>query len=146
MVTGIIICNAHRQVALLYYFYVTYNFNHKRVSESSLESFVIRLFREENKEGFVKAFSENAEAIVNLGFAGLEKCLRNLFLKQVFFWPRFQVDLAKELDGASAEVIELRVPLTRKMKEIQFSILSVMDTCIKVGSTLPMMKVCYKLL
>lgn len=54
--------------------------------------------------------------------------LKNLFLRKVSLWPRFQVTVAESLEGhRKAEVIELEVPMTDKMREIQNAILECVE-------------------
>ena len=38
--------------------------------------------------GFIKAFSDAPEPFTN-GFCQLERVMRNLFLKNVYLWPRY---------------------------------------------------------
>ncbi|KAJ1803744.1 DNA repair protein RAD16, partial [Coemansia sp. RSA 2599] len=100
LVTGAIVCNA------------------SRITAESIEAFALRVIRQQNPQSFVKALSDAPEAFT-LGFAPLEKTLKVLGLRHVHLWPRFQVDVQKELAAASAPVVELRQPLTRAMVELQ---------------------------
>jgi DNA excision repair protein ERCC-4 len=56
-VHGILVANAHR------------------VSDASTEAFILRLFREGNPHGFVKAFSDEPEAL-SRGFGKAEAVLK----------------------------------------------------------------------
>ncbi|KAJ2856290.1 DNA repair protein RAD16 [Coemansia erecta] len=100
LVTGAIVCNA------------------SRITAESIEAFVLRVIQQQSPQSFVKALSDAPEAFT-LGFAPLEKTLKVLGLRHVHLWPRFQVDIQKELAAASAPVVELRQPLTRAMVELQ---------------------------
>lgn len=60
--------------------------------EASYESFALKLFRESNQAGFIKAFSDRPEAFA-AGFNRLEKTLRYLHVDQVYFYPRFHVQI-----------------------------------------------------
>lgn len=83
-----------------------------------------------NKVGFLKAFSDNPEPFTT-GFAPLASMLRNLFLRKSSLWPRFHVTVAKSLEGRrKAEVIELEVPMTDNMKDIQNAILECVEVSI----------------
>ena len=83
-----------------------------------------------NKVGFLKAFSDNPEPFTT-GFAPLASMMRNLFLRKPSLWPRFHVTVAKSLEGRKiAEVIELEVPLTDSMKDIQNAILECVEVSI----------------
>ena len=83
-----------------------------------------------NKVGFLKAFSDNPEPFTT-GFAPLASMMRNLFLRKPSLWPRFHVTVAKSLEGRKkAEVIELEVPMTDGMRDIQNAILECVEVSI----------------
>ncbi|PKK19999.1 hypothetical protein A306_00000259, partial [Columba livia] len=56
LITGILVYKAHR------------------IIESCQEAFILRLYRQKNKEGFIKAFTDNATSILDI----LNACLREL--------------------------------------------------------------------
>lgn len=100
------------------------------MAATSIESFIIRIYRQANKAGFLKAFSDSAEPFTT-GFAPLANMMRNLFLRKASLWPRFHVTVAESLEGhRKAEVIELEVPISEKMREIQNAVLECIDICI----------------
>ncbi|TQS35908.1 hypothetical protein Golomagni_03658 [Golovinomyces magnicellulatus] len=102
----------------------------ERVVATSLEAFILRIFRQRNKIGFVKAFSDSPEPFTN-GFAPLSTMLRNLFLRDVSLWPRFQVVVAQALEGEKkAEVIELEVQMSESMRDIQNAIIECVEVSI----------------
>lgn len=82
-----------------------------------------------NKAGFLKAFSDDPLPFTT-GFAPLASMMRNLFLRKPSLWPRFHVTVAKSLEGRKkAEVIELEVPMTDGMRDIQNAIVE----CVQVS-------------
>lgn len=94
---------------------------------TSLEAFVVRVYRQSNKRGFLKAFSDSPEPFTT-GFAPLAKMLNNLFLQKPSLWPRFHVTVSEALEGhRKAEVIELEVPMSSKMREIQNAVLECVE-------------------
>ena len=102
----------------------------ERVSATSIEAFIIRVFRQANKVGFIKAFSDSPEHFTT-GFAPLATMMRNLFLRKPSLWPRFHVTVAKSLEGRKkAEVIELEVPMTDSMRDIQNAVLECVEVSI----------------
>lgn len=102
-----------------------------KVLATSLEAFIIRVYRQSNKSGFLKAFSDSPEPFTT-GFAPLANMLRNLFLRKASLWPRFHVSVAESLEGnRKAEVIELEVPMSDKMREIQNAVLE----CVEISIT-----------
>ncbi|KAK0387945.1 hypothetical protein NLU13_4189 [Sarocladium strictum] len=112
MVTGLVVLHADRVVA------------------TSLEAFILRVYRQKNKNGFLKAFSDNPDPFTT-GFSPLTNMLRNLFLKKASLWPRFHVTVAQSLEGKKkAEVIELEVPMTDSMKDIQTAIMECVEVSI----------------
>ncbi|KAM5439585.1 DNA repair protein RAD16 [Microsporum ferrugineum] len=113
LITGIIVLHAEKVVA------------------TALEAFIIRIYRQFNKDGMLKAFSDTPEPFTT-GFAPLSNMLRNLFLQKTSLWPRFQVTVAESLEGhRKAEVIELEVPMTDKMREIQNAVLECVEVNIR---------------
>ncbi|KAI9599649.1 hypothetical protein BDF19DRAFT_429396 [Syncephalis fuscata] len=110
LITGVIVVNAHK------------------VTGHSLEAFILRLYRNENTNGFLKALSEVPEGFSG-GFAPLESSLKALQLRKTLLWPRFHVDVKASLD-TSAKVIELRQPMTERMKQIQSAIIDCLDACL----------------
>jgi DNA excision repair protein ERCC-4 len=111
-ITGIVVLHADRIVA------------------TSTEAFIIRIYRQINKSGFLKAFSDSPEPFTT-GFAPLANYMRNLFLRKTSLWPRFHVTVAESLEGhRKAEVIELEVPMTDKMREIQNAVLECVEISI----------------
>ncbi|KAJ5376879.1 DNA repair protein [Penicillium cosmopolitanum] len=102
----------------------------EKVVATSLEAFIARVYRQKNKNGFLKAFSDSPEPFTT-GFAPLANMLRNLFLRKASLWPRFHVSVAEALEGnRKAEVIELEVPMSTKMREIQNAVLECVDISI----------------
>ncbi|KAF9110385.1 hypothetical protein BGX27_006437 [Mortierella sp. AM989] len=112
LITGILVANAHRVVA------------------TSTEAFILRLFRQGNSEGFVKAFSDQPE-VFSTGFATLEKTLKLLYLRKVNLWPRFHITVTESLESHATDVIEIRQPMTKSMKTIQSAIIDCMDACLQ---------------
>lgn len=65
------------------------------------------------------------------GFSPLSTMLRNLFLRKASLWPRFHVSVAQSLEGRKkAEVIELEVPMTDGMRNIQNAVLECVEVSI----------------
>ncbi|OJD18064.1 hypothetical protein AJ78_01894 [Emergomyces pasteurianus Ep9510] len=113
IITGVIVLHAEKIVA------------------TSLEAFIIRIYRQFNKVGFLKAFSDSPEPFTT-GFNPLSNMMRNLFLRKPSLWPRFQVSVAESLEGRKkAEVIELEIPMTDKMRDIQNAVLECVEANIR---------------
>jgi DNA excision repair protein ERCC-4 len=119
-ITGIVVLHADKVVA------------------TSLEAFILRIYRQKNKVGFLKAFSDNPDPFT-AGFSPLATMMRNLFLRKASLWPRFHVTVAQSLEGKKkAEVIELEVPMTDAMRDIQNAIMECVEVSIhelKKGNT-----------
>ncbi|EFQ85442.1 hypothetical protein CFE70_003519 [Pyrenophora teres f. teres 0-1] len=111
-VTGIVVLHAERVVA------------------TSLEAFILRIYRQKNKTGFLKAFSDTPEPFTT-GFSPLTNMMKNLFLTKPALYPRFHVAVANSLEGRKkAEVIELEVPMTEAMQDIQNAVLACVEASI----------------
>lgn len=106
------------------------------IKETSNESFIVNLYRDQNEWGFIKAFSDDPEAFT--GFTPLYTRLKNLKLSNTLLWPRFHVDVIESLSFRNKKhhidlkrVNELNVPLSYKMNRIQQAILTCIDECLK---------------
>lgn len=103
--------------------------NHaERVNETSIEAFILRVYKEENQEGFIKAFSDSPESFT--GFSPLQTTLQYLQLRKVLLWPRFHMTIRECLEERKVEVIELYQPLSNSMNEIQSAILECIEACV----------------
>ncbi|KAJ1391525.1 hypothetical protein B484DRAFT_408714, partial [Ochromonadaceae sp. CCMP2298] len=100
-----------------------------RISDTSMDAFVLRVYRERNRLGFVKAFSEDPEALQH-GFGKVERLMRTLFVRRLYLWPRFRLEISRALERRQPEVIELSLALTPHMKTVQAAVLVAMNTCI----------------
>ncbi|KAI0321403.1 hypothetical protein OF83DRAFT_1168456 [Amylostereum chailletii] len=107
LITGILILHAERVTAL------------------SLEAFIVRLYREKNKVGFLKAFSDEPEHITS-GLSPLKNVLKELQVRTVHIYPRFHQAVKDSLERKRADVVELYQPMTDSMKDIHSAIVECM--------------------
>lgn len=127
-ITGIVVLHADKYALLERLIDCSLMFS--RVVATSLEAFILRIYRQRNSVGFLKAFSDNPEPFMT-GFSPLATMMRNLFLRKASLWPRFHISVAKSLEGRrKAEVIELEVPMTESMKDIQNAVLECVEVSI----------------
>ena len=102
----------------------------EKVITTSSEAFIVRVFRQFNKIGFVKAFTDAPEPLIS-SYAPLGAMLRNLFLRKPALYPRFHASVAQSLEGRKkADVIELEIPMTNAMVKIQQAVLDCVELCI----------------
>ncbi|EPY49939.1 DNA repair endonuclease XPF [Schizosaccharomyces cryophilus OY26] len=101
-----------------------------RIVSTGTEAFIIRLYREKNKTGFIKAFSDDPERFL-MGINALSNALRCMFLRHVFIYPRFHVDVTESLEKTPADVIELNVDFTDSQKSIQSCLLSCIEATVR---------------
>ncbi|KAJ7176197.1 hypothetical protein C8R43DRAFT_1057490 [Mycena crocata] len=97
----------------------------ERVTPLVLEAFIVRLYREKNKTGFLKAFTDQPEYITS-GMSPLKNIMKELQLRTVHIYPRFQEDIKKSLERRKADVIELFQPLSEPMADIHHAIIQCM--------------------
>eukprot|EP00616_Rhizochromulina_sp_CCMP1243_P013390 CAMPEP_0118967860 /NCGR_PEP_ID=MMETSP1173-20130426/5182_1 /TAXON_ID=1034831 /ORGANISM="Rhizochromulina marina cf, Strain CCMP1243" /LENGTH=201 /DNA_ID=CAMNT_0006916893 /DNA_START=54 /DNA_END=656 /DNA_ORIENTATION=- len=71
-----------------------------RVTETSSEGFILRIFRQANRSGFVKAFSEDPEHL-SRGFSKAQKVLQACFLRRLYLWPRFRAEVIRSLNAGT---------------------------------------------
>ncbi|KAG1841602.1 hypothetical protein C8R48DRAFT_738799 [Suillus tomentosus] len=107
LITGLIVLHAEKVTAL------------------SLEAFIVRLYREKNKAGFLKAFSDQPEHITS-GMSPLKNIMKELQLRRVHIYPRFHEDVKNTLETRKADVIELYQRLTEPMEAIHHAIVQCM--------------------
>ncbi|KAH0822060.1 hypothetical protein GEV33_000731 [Tenebrio molitor] len=111
-ITGFIILRAHK------------------VLESCQEAFALRLFRQSNKTGFIKAFSNSVQSFT-MGFGHVERVMRTLFVKELYIWPRFHSMVIQSLKQYEPQVVELHVPISENMSNMQTYILELMNMTVK---------------
>ncbi|PWN40252.1 hypothetical protein IE81DRAFT_325773 [Ceraceosorus guamensis] len=90
------------------------------------ESFIARMYREENKDGFLKAFSDDADRFA-IGLSPLQTVLGQLRIREVRVWPRFHKSVIRDLGSGRGDVIQLHQPLSRSMRAIQTAIVECLD-------------------
>lgn len=112
LISGIIVLRAHQ------------------IIESCQEAFALRLYRQSNKTGFVKAFTSNAESFT-YGYGHIEKMMRNLFVTELYIWPRFHALTRKALKQFEPTVVELHIPMSTRMVSIQSNLLEIMNFLVK---------------
>ncbi|KAI5116627.1 hypothetical protein M0805_009613 [Coniferiporia weirii] len=98
----------------------------EKITALSLEAFIIRLFREKNSAGCVKAFSDAPEHITS-GFYPLKAIMKELQLSRVHIYPRFHVEIKRALERRRADVVELYQGLSASMQDIHHSIVQCMS-------------------
>ncbi|TFK38811.1 hypothetical protein BDQ12DRAFT_683398 [Crucibulum laeve] len=102
----------------------------EKVTPLVLEAFIVRLFREKNKDGFVKAFTDQPEHIIS-GLSPLKNIMKELQLRGVHIFPRFQEDVKKSLERRRADVVELSQELTEAMSNIHHAIIQCMNSTLQ---------------
>ncbi|XP_055925203.1 DNA repair endonuclease XPF-like [Argiope bruennichi] len=112
LITGMVVFRAHK------------------ILESCQEAFILRLYRMKNTKGFIKAISSNAAAFTR-GFSQVQRIMRNLFVRNLFLWPRFHAVVASSIERAKPDVEEIHVPMTNAMTSIQIALLDLMNVCVK---------------
>jgi len=97
----------------------------------SNESFILEIYRSQNRWGFIKGFSEVPESFI-MEFSPLMKRMKELRFKNVLLWPRFRVEISSVLNknSDSNKVIEVKVSLTNSMSQIQFGLIECLKKCI----------------
>ncbi|KAI0365205.1 hypothetical protein BV20DRAFT_954830 [Pilatotrama ljubarskyi] len=99
----------------------------ERVTPTSAEAFIVRLYREKNKNGFLKAFSDQPEHITS-GMSPLRTILKELQLRTVHIYPRFHAEIKESLDRKTPDIVELHQEMTEAMSEIHHAIVQCMTT------------------
>lgn len=99
----------------------------EKISPLVLEAFIVRLYREKNKKGFLKAFTDQPEHITS-GLSPLKSIMKELQLRTVHIYPRFHEGIKQSLERRRADVVELSQHLTEGMADIHQAIIQCMTT------------------
>lgn len=103
----------------------------ERVTDLSNESFIVHMYRQQNKWGFIKALSDTAEDFAT-GFSPLHRKLKDLRLKKILLWPRFHIEASSSLLNKDTKTVtEVKVFMTDYMKHIQTGLLACLQKCIE---------------
>ena len=103
-----------------------------RCTDESSEGFILRIFRQSNRHGFIKAFSDEPHTLAS-GFFGLDKIMKALHLRSLALYPRFHLAVQASLSSAAAaspDVHEMYQPLTPAMDLIQRALIECIDLCL----------------
>ena len=109
---GLIICNAHSY------------------TEVSMEAFILRLYRQNNKSGFIYAFTDEAEHLLR-EFGSVSRLLKYMYLSKLYLYPRNLPLVSNLLNSRQPNLIEYSLQLTPLMKSIQSALFVAMETCVK---------------
>ncbi|XP_033113950.1 DNA repair endonuclease XPF-like isoform X2 [Anneissia japonica] len=112
LISGILISKAHR------------------VLNTYQEAFILRLYREKNKTGFIKAFSDQPQAFSS-SFCQIDHLMKILFVRKLHLWPRFHASVNAFLEKHQPDVVELQLSMTPRMQAIQTSILDIISACLQ---------------
>lgn len=110
-VSGIVVWDAHR------------------VTDTSSEAFILRLFRQRNKVGFIKGVSDSPESFSG-GFFKVEKVMKSLFVKKLYLWPRFHVSVSGALAVSPVDLVELKQNMSPALAGVQSAIIDAIDACL----------------
>uniref|UniRef100_A0A914CEA7 DNA repair endonuclease XPF n=1 Tax=Acrobeloides nanus TaxID=290746 RepID=A0A914CEA7_9BILA len=95
------------------------------------ESFILRLFRERKKGGFVKAFTDNPIRITSGGLGQLQRLMDKLYIKRIRIVPRFDVDVKRSYDRQPATLTEINLDLPLSWRKVRSGLVDIIRTCVK---------------
>ncbi|CAE6448788.1 unnamed protein product [Rhizoctonia solani] len=102
----------------------------EKCSQLSLEAFIMRLYRDSNTDGFIKAFSDQPEQFT-YGMSPLKTIMKELHLRKVHIYPRFHEEVNKSLERRRADVVEIFPSMTAAMEEIHISLVQCMTATLQ---------------
>lgn len=111
-ITGILIQRAHK------------------IGVSSQESFILRMFRESNSDGFVKGFSNSPTSFMS-GYCQVERVMKQLFVRNLHLRPRFHSDIVLCMEKHKPDVIEMSVGLSPVMSAMQLTLLDLVQNSLR---------------
>ena len=80
------------------------------------------------KKGFIKAFSDNP---IYFSKSKVDRVMRNLFVKKLFIYPRFHVDIESELSQHRPDLIEVHVTLSEYSTKIQMALFDIINVLLQ---------------
>lgn len=108
-----------------------------QIKERSNEHFCLSLFRARNRTAFIKAFSDNANALAR-GFHTAEKLMRLLYVSRLVLWPRFHQSVRKDLRAHVPDLVDLAVKpsprvatMLTALRNTAFAVLTDLKTVIR---------------
>ena len=119
----------------------------EQVTEQSTEAFILRIYRSlqgrsshanhdtsssSSRAGFVKAFSENPEALLQ-GFGQVDKVLKALQVRKLYLVPRFWEPVLDELEkvGRTPLVTEFHQALSPSQAAMQQALAAAVQACLR---------------
>ena len=87
LITGILVLHAEKYNLLLLSEGRKTEHMSNRITPLVLEAFIVRLYREKNTTGFLKAFTDQPEHITS-GLSPLKNIMKELQLRRVHIYPR----------------------------------------------------------
>ncbi|KAF8363137.1 xpf-1 [Pristionchus pacificus] len=98
-----------------------------QVLTSFQESFILRMFREKKRGGFVKAFTDFPSAISSLG--ELQRLVTRLYVKRVRILPRFDTDVKVTFERTPVSVTELSVDVPPLLRRCLSTLVELLKVC-----------------
>eukprot|EP01060_Flectonema_neradi_P012013 TRINITY_DN18933_c0_g1_i1.p1 TRINITY_DN18933_c0_g1~~TRINITY_DN18933_c0_g1_i1.p1 ORF type:complete len:951 (+),score=181.68 TRINITY_DN18933_c0_g1_i1:71-2854(+) len=100
---------------------------HKITSSDRPESFVIRMLKEKCPSISIHCITDSPHSFIQKGIS-LNVLLRNLCVNKVWLWPRFHVEVQKDMETMiPLEVVEMNAKLPKSVEAIQASILTIIE-------------------
>ncbi|KAL7674295.1 hypothetical protein ACOME3_000573 [Neoechinorhynchus agilis] len=101
-----------------------------RIAENCQEAFIMNLYREKNKTGFIKALSDNP-LVFTKSLCRVSISMKMLFVRSLILLPRFDASVQQYLSKKEADVIEIHVDMSDRMKKIQISLFEIINSCLQ---------------
>ncbi|CAJ0564564.1 unnamed protein product, partial [Mesorhabditis spiculigera] len=93
------------------------------------DAFILRLYREKNKEGRVRAFTDQPQAIAGLG--QLQRLVDRLYVRHVRLVPRYDEGVVETLSKSEPTSIELGIDLPGAMRRCISLISDLLKVCLR---------------
>lgn len=106
-------------------------FRAERITEHSLEAFILHILQGQNPEAFVKGVSEAPEPFT-AGFNQLAKVMKWMHLpNNILVYPRFHSLVKEELDTVDLEVTEMILKGSQRTTIIQVALVDLIESCLR---------------
>eukprot|EP00928_Gymnodinium_smaydae_P049892 TRINITY_DN33506_c0_g1_i1.p1 TRINITY_DN33506_c0_g1~~TRINITY_DN33506_c0_g1_i1.p1 ORF type:complete len:983 (-),score=106.34 TRINITY_DN33506_c0_g1_i1:169-3117(-) len=100
------------------------------VGDMSADAFVLRMFRRQNRRGFIRAVSDKPDLLTR-GTNTLDKVLQRCFIQNLEVWPRIRREVQQALANVpQPDVVQRTLRLPARVQEIHRRILSIIQSCL----------------
>ncbi|KAF7683044.1 DNA repair endonuclease XPF [Astathelohania contejeani] len=93
-------------------------------------SFILGIYRQYNRDGFIKAYSDNPTTIYSNSMTPLNRLSDLLKIRKIFTYPRFHQTVINSLEK-EIQFIEIKFKLPDKIENLQLILIEILNSLLK---------------